>query len=90
MGVETSTSRCATRRFMQAIMPWKATGVRVPAGARRSAAKAEPKGPARAVVRMARGGKDVTVVEQLELRPEKGVQALAHGRSCPISTAPPC
>jgi hypothetical protein len=37
---------------------------------------------------MARGGKDVTVVEQLELRPEKGAQALAHGRSCPISTAP--
>ena len=46
-----------------------------PAPQASAASRAEPKGPARAVVRMerkGRGGKEVTVVEQLELRPKKG------------------
>lgn len=52
------------------------------------AAKAEPKGPPRAVVRMerkGRGGKEVTVVEQLELRPkelEAWLKALKQALGC--------
>ncbi|HVE83587.1 MAG TPA: translation initiation factor [Myxococcales bacterium] len=48
----------------------------------------EPKGPARAVVRMerkGRGGKEVTVVEQLELRPaelEAWLKALKQSLGC--------
>src|SRR4051794_22913793 len=51
-------------------------------------AKAEPKGPARAVVRMerkGRGGKEVTVVEQLGLRPaelEAWLKALKQALGC--------
>jgi len=51
-------------------------------------AKPEPKGPARAVVRMerkGRGGKEVTVVEQLELRPaelEAWLKALKQSLGC--------
>jgi translation initiation factor 1 len=51
-------------------------------------AKPEPKGPARAVVRMerkGRGGKEVTVVEQLELRPadlEAWLKALKQALGC--------
>ncbi|HEU4759723.1 MAG TPA: translation initiation factor [Dehalococcoidia bacterium] len=50
--------------------------------------KAEPKGPPRAVVRMerkGRGGKEVTVVEQLELRPaelEAWLKALKQALGC--------
>jgi translation initiation factor 1 len=43
-----------------------------PSEAAAATAEAKPKGPARAVVRMerkGRGGKEVTVVEKLELRP---------------------
>ena len=43
-----------------------------PSEATAAPAEAKPKGPARAVVRMerkGRGGKEVTVVERLELRP---------------------
>ena len=49
---------------------------------------AEPKGPPRAVVRMerkGRGGKEVTVVEQLELRPaalEEWLKALKQALGC--------
>jgi translation initiation factor 1 len=48
----------------------------------------EPKGPARAVVRMerkGRGGKEVTVVEQLELKPaerEAWLKALKNALGC--------
>jgi translation initiation factor 1 len=48
----------------------------------------KPKGPARAVVRMerkGRGGKEVTVVEQLELRPpelESWLKALKNALGC--------
>jgi len=52
------------------------------------AAKAAPKGPPRAVVRMerkGRGGKEVTMVEQLELRPaelEAWLKALKQALGC--------
>jgi translation initiation factor 1 len=59
-----------------------------PGPAPASVAKPEPKGPARAVVRMerkGRGGKEVTVVEQLELRPaelEAWLKALKQSLGC--------
>ena len=59
-----------------------------PGPAAPAAAKAEPKGPPRAVVRMerkGRGGKEVTVVEQLELRPaelEAWLKALKQALGC--------
>ena len=54
----------------------------LPPGKPVPAAKAEPKGPARAVVRMerkGRGGKEVTVVEHLELPAKELKQALGTG-----------
>ncbi|HEY8211598.1 MAG TPA: translation initiation factor [Myxococcaceae bacterium] len=59
-----------------------------PGPAASSAAAPEPKGPPRAVVRMerkGRGGKEVTVVEQLELRPaelEAWLKALKQALGC--------
>lgn len=62
----------------------------LPPGPARAApsARAEPKVPARAVVRMerkGRGGKEVTVVEQLDLRPaelEAWLKALKQSLGC--------
>lgn len=59
-----------------------------PAQASAPAAKEAPKGPARAVVRLerkGRGGKEVTVVEQLELKPKEllvWLQALKSSLGC--------
>lgn len=60
----------------------------LPAGAAPAAPAPEPKGPPRAVVRMerkGRGGKEVTVVEQLDLRPaelEVWLKALKQALGC--------
>jgi len=60
----------------------------LPPGPAPKASKPKPKGPARAVVRMerkGRGGKEVTVVEQLELKPaelEAWLKALKQSLGC--------
>ena len=88
-GVETSPSRCATRRFMRAIMPWKSCRCscacwRPPCPPPKPSPRARAVGGAEG-----RGGKEVPVVEQLELRPLRrgpclGAWSKIPGLDCPL------